>query len=329
MQSQTDSRTATRLRPRSRSWSVMVILLTAGALSAVVICATPKPNAPDGPNAALSGGGTDLSNWSTDELLQQKLSQAVSRELLRRDGVSLQQLQAALQLLAKQQRRPELQVLKQLVVELPKDAPTRDLRNLTQLFARLQIDAAVLRRSLRALLKESHMAARQVAHAALVDLDGTLPTTPQGSPKQQVERLQSVPLVPSNQLHPQLADQLQKIAEAETAERAVRRAAVRSLSQLNLPPKERSYRLTETVQLPTLREASLRAIAEIPPEQWPDDRLGFLAAGIIAWLAELPAHQRYSSRADVARQLAGQLTERLPGDKRKRFEARLAELMPD
>ncbi|GAB5444434.1 MAG: hypothetical protein Fues2KO_47830 [Fuerstiella sp.] len=303
----------------------LTVLLTGGLLTALAIVVGTQFQAEtkDGPTKPP----TDYTTIATAELLRRPLNSAICHELLLRNDITAEDLKAALLHLARERRAPELQVLLQLVNDLPPDARDSYLHNLTRLFAALQIESESLKDALLPLKRHPVASVRQIVAAVQMTVDQQLPPLQQLNKAERQEALSALRHVATTRQQTEFAERLQQLAVDDSTPPDVGRDVVHTIGKLRISDTRKAEQLIECLAAPLLREASLQAIAELPPESWPDDQLGFLAAGLISWLAELSPEQRQTTRRDVAVRLADELSRWLPAPKRARFDVRLSELL--
>lgn len=303
----------------------LTVLLMGGLLTAlaIVVSVQFQADSNDGPAKPT----TDYDTIATAELLRRPLNSDICHELLLRNDITAEDLKAALLHLARERRAPELQVLLQLVNDLPPDARDSYLHNLTRLFAGLQIESESLKDALLPLKRHPAESVRQVVTAVQMTVDQQLPPLQQLNSAERKEALSAMRLVATAGQQTEFAERLQQLAVDDSTPPDVGRDVVHTIGKLRISDTRKAEQLIECLAAPPLREASLQAIAELPPEFWPDDQLGFLAAGLLSWLAELSPEQRQTTKGDIAVRLADELSRRLPASKRARFDARLSELM--
>lgn len=260
------------------------------------------------------------------------------RQLVVRDA-PLSDLQHCLQLLALDMRTTDHRALLALAQQLQDDAPQTALRNLCRLFAGLsdrqqqQCRADIIDLAER---NRSH-AVRQVALACRMQLDGSAATafsTAKTAPDELSDLLAATKLIPSLTLQAAAYDDIRpfiRLSEnsADPAALALQRQAVQTAAELPGRESEKARDLIKLARESQDPTAAFEGIRRLPPDLWPADELGHLAAQVIAFIARLPAAQRDAADARIAFELADQLIHRLPANKRARFENRLLELTND
>lgn len=303
----------------------LTVLLTGGLLTALTIVVGTQFQAEtkDGPIKPT----TEYATIATAELLRRPLNSDICHELLLRNDITADDLKAALLYLARERRAPELQVLLQLVNDLPPDARDSYLHNLTRLFAGLQIESESLKDALLPLKRHPVASVRQVVTAVQMTVDQRLPPLPRLDATERQEALSAMSLVATAGQQTEFAERLQQLAVDDSTPPDVGSDVVHTIATLRISDTRKAAQMIECLAEPPLREASLLAIADLPPEAWPDDQLGFLAAGLIAWLAEQSDMDRDEARYELADKLTREIGARLPPNKQERFNARLLELL--
>ncbi len=279
--------------------------------------------------SAITVTQQNLTDIETAALLKLQPCHSVCDEILRRDAVSTEQLEGALLFLARQKRIPTLRVLITRTQELSDESSTTELVNLTRLFASLVSESDGWRDDVIHLTRSKSAPTRKVAYATQILIDDGLKkmVRPEADDDQITDVLQALPLVASESLQQAIYDDLKQIIAAEETTPSTREAAIEVSTQLSGRQAEKTRDLVTLLRKKQHVEPSLRAINQLPPETWPDDQIGFLAASLISWVADQPDIQSNSKRTILARSLGKKLTHRLEPSGQARFQSRMAELL--
>ena len=273
----------------------------------------------------------NLADIDTAALLAFQPSRSTCDEILRRDAVSTEHLTAALLFLARQQRVPTLRVLVQRTQQLTDQSSTAELVNLTRLFADLVAKSDGWRDSVVELTHGDSAQTRRVAYATQILIDDGLESVvhPDAPDDQIAEVLRALPLVASESLQQAMYDDVKRVISDKQTAALTRNTAIEISAQLSGRQAEKTRDLVALLRNEQDMEPSLRAINRIPAGTWPDDQIGFLAAGLISWVAEQSDIGRNSKQTALARTLSEKLTQRLEPSKRARFQNRMSELLGD
>ena len=276
-----------------------------------------------------------LAQQQTSELLTLARTENVCREILRRDDVSAVTLQASLIRLARLRQLSQPEMLADLVVNADKDADDKSLQNFSRLHDRLPAETreTIRDRMVEIVSTGNTSIARRVAFAVWISIDGDGHAAfEKALPDDELlnDLLKALPLVASRSVQKELYDNvrpfLADLSEAASGNNEVRELAIDVMVKLSGRESEKASDLIRLLAGRRSEASAISGLAALPPESWPEDQLGILAAGIIAWLAELPVEQRKSPDATVAFDLGQRVSERLEEEKRARLQQRLAEL---
>ena len=286
----------------------------------------------------------DVTVQSTKTLLDSPRTEAVCRELLKRDGVDPHSLNAALIRLAILTRKTQPAILCKLIENLPADASDAKVQNLCLLVeTQPQESQSEIAASAEALLaaRESSSAARQAAYAVWLSVAS--------DPDEVFDRaahaedtllfVTSLPMVQSQErrvrsydyLKPILktADSINMMHAAELpASQSMKtlQAAVEVCVQLEGRMSEKAEDLICLLRHAELRRFVVQSLAKIPASRLPQEQLGYVAFEVICFIAEQSADNRRREDTQDARELALRIGERMTPEKQARLSKRLTEL---
>ena len=140
-----------------------------------------------------------------------------------------------------------------------------------------------------------------------------------------VDWARSVLLIPDVDVRATLQSELVGLVEDSQAN-SVRLAAIQALSSIPSLPAETFELLASLVAVPSLRDAAVGALLQVPPENRSVDASRQIVEQLLQYAMQTPPEQRTDHDFVEAMQLADQLLARLPIDQAREFRARLREI---
>ncbi len=274
---------------------------------------------------------TNFTTESTIELLRLRKTDAVSYELLKRDNVSLSVLRDCLLQLAKSQRTNDLQVLLQWIQAWPEDTPRSAQLNAAHVLSDMTTGQ---RQHARQRMSDwpTHTlstATRQIVTATELGDDSRRINllTATSEPDQLQKHLILLQLIPSVDVQESYYDDVRKLLAKSTTEQTTlddetQQLLIQTVGRMQGRNADRADDLINLIVSKRHSTAAIESLNRIPVESWPEEKLGHLAAAVIAFVAETDeVHQRQSGF-----ELAERIAARLPAEKRSRLTKRLKEL---
>lgn len=300
----------------------------------------------------------DVSTQSTEQLLASARTEPVCRQLLKREDVNQDSLQAAfirLTRLTGETTAGQLTLLMHEPENDPGQVVASNLCRLASLFSGHQ--RVQLLQSVRELsISSQSPAVQRTAMATWLILAADRDKVFQllDDKGQLSELLAALPLVVPESLHYQLYDHIKPIlspcyldyegdqpknhdsglagkltsganAPAEVSTE-LQKIAISVCAKLHGRETEKAIDLFALFTCRELRSAVIESIAMLPANAIPKQQFGLLAAELIAFIAEQPSGMRTSESAQQALQLGWRISEMLSDDKKHRLQKRLTEL---
>lgn len=273
----------------------------------------------------------EFTGTETSKLLRLKKTDAVCQELLKRNGVSLPVLRDCLLHLAKSRRTTNLNILLAWIKALPADAPYSEQQNASRVLS----DMSATQRQ-HGQEQMSQWAKDDLSIAAKRMVSATeLATGPDRfdllSAATDTDRLKEclivLPLIPSVAVQESYYDDIQLLLarstnEQSTADDPLQRLLITTIARMRGRDTDRARDLVELIVAKQHSALAIACLDQLPAESWPDQQLGFLAAAVIAFVAD--SNSEADRQAGFA--LGEKIANRLPEEKRSRFTKRLAEL---
>ena len=294
--------------------------------------------------AVSSAAVPSTSSLHTSQLLQLSRTEDVCLELLHRDGLDAKTRMACLLRLAvlRQQSAPD--VLKTLILSVPQGAPTALQHNLCGLASELSpADAERLVIRLRdADRKTPTSAALTVSVAILLTINRTDEDVRLATSSQKLIRdqfLQSVTLLPTASARRRVYRALRGLllsadSDQKTEHRQEGSVAdglknvMAALCRVSVDERTKTADLVRLADNPHLRKQAMDALANIPPEFWPPDELGHIAAHCVGIIAGIDADERTSDESASVLRVVQLARQRMSGHKATRLTSRLHQLLP-
>ncbi len=273
----------------------------------------------------------DFTTKDTFELLQQRKTDAACYELLQRDNVSLTVLRDCLLQLAKSQRTTDLRVLLQWIQAWPEITPRSSQLNAAHVLSDMTAGQRQHARQRMAGWPTDKLstAARQIVAATEVgDDSGRIDLLSAASEHDQFQRhLILLPLIPSIDVQESYYDDVQHLLVQSTAEhRALddetQQLLIQTVGRMRGRDTDRAHDLIDLIVSKRHSTAAIESLNRISVESWPEEKLGHLAAAVIALVADTDDR----GQRDSAFKLAEKIVMRLPAEKQGRFSDRMAEL---
>lgn len=304
------------------------ILIIGGAILVSVVLLVGSPGRGDARDSISGTSEAQAATLTKQQLVAIRPSPAACRELLRRDEATPEELRDAVMFLARHQRQPKLQVLLSLMKQLPSDCSDAEIANFIRLLATTRTRSRDWKEQVRPLVNHASRATRTIAMATSVLLDDELGPTWSAidTPHRIPELIRALALVESAPLQETLYEDVYALATSPDSDEAVRHAAIAVMPEMSGCKTDQAGDIIDLLRQRRDIPAAMAAIAKIPPEDWPTDQLGFLAAALIAYAADTPNHQSDTVTMRTVKYLANELAKKLEPADRNRFQARLSEL---
>jgi putative heme-binding domain-containing protein len=260
-----------------------------------------------------------LGRLSNQELSAAPRSEFVYVALLERKGLNQKYRVEALEGLSKIRHTDPLSELVRGLVELDKqgEEASEPIRDLSQVLFRFKPEELAAKRSfLEKLTAESELPlTRQIGFAAAVTAEQSFEVLWNGAaantPRQLVDLLLAVPLVPSAWLRSGLYARIDELARtADSGE--VKRAAMTALVAVPGHDAESFKTLAGIFQSGPEPEAAIASLLRIPQQAWPKELIPSLATNLMAYLEKIPTGDRTGPTFANALQLATEAATLLP-----------------
>jgi len=300
----------------------------------------------------------DASEQSTEQLLASARTEPVCREILKRQAVNRESLVAALIRLARLTGETKSRQLSLLISELDNDLVVAQVSNLSSLASLTSGDDRLqLLKSVRHLSTSPQSTGiRQAAMVTWLTMVEDRDTVFQAAAGKGLlgDLLTSLPLVSPGSLHHQLYDQVKPIllrgkfvqehreqishdsgfdgkpkTEALDPDQAgveLQKVAISVCTRLIGREAEKARDLIALLPCRELRPAVIESLIQLPANAISKQHSGFLAAELVAFIAEQPLELQTSGAAQRALDFGWRISEMLTDEKKDRLQKRLAEL---